>query len=117
MRLDATLFAGNGKENLRDAMTYVVADNILDEEHRQPNADDGIDEIEPVGASHDELVCQQLLNLPDKPFQEQTRTSRKDTDQKTDEQDEPALRKVSAAPTDKPCYGISVIQNSNLSSP
>ena len=58
MRLDATLFAGNGKENLRDAMTYVVSNDVFDEEHRQPNADDGIDEVEPVGASLDKLVRQ-----------------------------------------------------------
>ena len=58
MGFDATLFAGNGKENLRDAMTYVVSNDVFDEEHRQPNADDGIDEVEPVGASLDKLVRQ-----------------------------------------------------------
>ena len=111
MGLDATLFASNGKENLRNAMTNIVSDDVFNEEHRQPNADDGIDEIEPVGAGLNELVRQYVLNLPDKPFQEQTRTGSEDTDKEADEQDEPALREVSAAPTDKPCYGVTIIQN------
>ena len=111
MGLDATLFASNGKENLRNAMTNVVSHNIFDEEHRQPNADDGINEVEPVGAGLNELVRQQVFNLPDEPCQEQTRTSREDADKEADEQDEPALREVSATPTDKPCYGVTIIQN------
>jgi hypothetical protein len=111
MGLDAALLAGDGKENLGNAMTNVVSHNIFDEEHRQPNADDGINEIEPVGTGLNELVRQQVLNLPDEPFQEQTRTSREDADKEADEQHEPALREVSAAPTDKPCYGVTIIQN------
>ena len=111
MGLDAALLAGDGKENLRNAMTNVVSDDVFNEEHRQPTADDGINEVEPVGAGLNELVRQQVFNLPDEPFQEQTRTSREDADKEADEQDEPALREVSATPSDKPCYGISVIQN------
>ena len=111
MRLDAALLAGDGKENLRNAMTNIVSDDVFNEEHRQPNADDGIDEIEPVGTGFNELVRQYVLNLSDEPFQEQTCTSREDADKEADEQDEPALREVSAAPTDKPCYGVTIIQN------
>ena len=111
MRLDAALLASNGKENLRDAMTDIVSDNVFDEKHRQPNANDGIDEIEPVGASLRESVRQQALNLPDKPLQKQAGKRSENADQQTDEQHKPTLGEVSATPTNEIGYEISIIQN------
>ena len=111
MGLDAALLACDGEENLRDAVADVVPHNILDEEHRQPNADNGIDEVEPVGSRHDELLRQEVFNLSDYPLQEQSCTSCEDTNQQADEQDETALGEVSAAPTYKPCYEVTIIQN------
>ena len=109
MRFDATLLAGNGEENLGDAVADVVPHHISDEEHRQPNADNGIDEVKPVGSRHDEFVRQKVLYLSDKPLQEQARTSRKDADQKADEQHEVVVGEMPAPPTNEPCYEISTI--------
>ena len=109
VRFDATLLAGNGKENLGDAVADVVADDISNEEHRQPNADDRIDKVEPVGARDGELVRQQVLYLPDEPLQQKSRTSCEDADQKADEQHEVLVGQVPAPPTKQVSYEIPCI--------
>ena len=110
MLLDKALLACNGKENLGDAVADVVSYDILDEEHRQPNADDWIDEVQPVGSRIGELMRQQLLNLSDEPLQQQSGTSREDAHKKADEQHEACVGEMPPAPPDEPSYGISIIQ-------
>ena len=109
MRLDATLLAGYSEENLRDAVTDVVADDVFDEKHRQPNAHDGIDEVEPVGTRLDELTCEQFFNLPDEPLQQKSCASREDADEETDEQHEVLVGQVPAPPTKQVGYEVTYI--------
>ena len=106
MWFDAALLACNRKENLGNSVPDIVSYHISNEEHRQPNADNGIDEVQPVGSRHDELLRQKVLYLSDKPLQEQSRKRRKDADQKADEQDEAVVGEVSAPPTKKTSYGV-----------
>lgn len=107
----ATLLAGNSKENLGNAMTYVVPYHILDEEHGQPNADNGIDKVKPVRSRYDKFMRQKVLYLPDKPLQEQTCKGREDADNKADEQDKPVVGEMFATPAKKTGYGVTVIQS------
>ena len=109
VRFDAALLAGNGKENLGDAVADVVADDISDEEHRQPNAHDGIDKVEPVGACDGELVRQQVLYLSDEPLQQKSCASREDANEETDEQHEVLVGQVPAPPTKQVSYEIPCI--------
>ena len=99
MRFDAALLAGNGKENLGDAVPDVVPDDLTNDEHRQPNADNRIDEVQPVGSLDDKLMRQQVLYLPDEPLQEQARTSSKDADEEADEQHEVLVGQMSSPPS------------------
>ena len=109
MLLDATLLACDGKQYLRDAMTDVVSYNVLDEEHRKPDAYDGIDKVEPVGTRLGELVRQQLFYLTDEPLQRQSRTGREDAHKETDEQDEVLVGEMPPAPSDEPSYEVSIV--------
>ena len=112
VRFDAALLAGNGKENLGDAVADVISYNITNEEHRQPNAHDGIDEVEPVGTRDGELVRQQVLYLPDEPLQQKSRASREDADEETDEQHEVLVGQIPAPPTKEVGYEVSIIHSS-----
>ena len=109
MWFDAALLAGNSKENLGNTMTDVVSYNILYEEHRQPNADDGIDKVEPVGTRHNKLMRQQMLYLPDEPLQQQTSKGSKDTDEEADEQHKVLVGQMPAPPSKQVGYEIPVI--------
>ena len=45
-------------------------------------------------------MCQQILDLTDKPLQQQSCTSRKDTDKETDNENKLVVCHVSATPTE-----------------
>jgi hypothetical protein len=108
MRFDAALLAGNGEENLGDAVPDVVSYNVLYEEHRQPNADNRIDKVQPVGSFDDKLMRQQVLYLPDEPLQEQARASGKDADKEADEQHEVLVGQMPSPPSEQICYEIPI---------
>ena len=109
MRLDAALLAGNGEKNLGDTMPDVITDNIADEEHRQPNAHDRIDEVEPVGTRDGELLRQQMLYPTYEPLQQKSGTRGKDANEETDEQHEGVVGKMPTSPTNEEGYEISII--------
>jgi hypothetical protein len=109
VRFDAALLAGNGKENLGDAVPDVVSYNILYEEHRQPHTYYRIDEVEPVGTRHREFMCQQMLYLSDEPLQEQAGTSCEDADKKADEQHEVPVGEMPPPPAKEVSYEIPII--------
>ena len=79
-------------------MADVVAHDVADEEAGEEDTDDGIDEIEPVGASDGELVRQQVLYLLDKPFQQQTGQRREHADDQGQQEHELPVGDVRRAP-------------------
>ena len=109
VRLDAALLARNGEKNLGDTMPDVITDNIADEEHRQPNAHDRIDEVEPVGTRDGEFLRQQMLYPANEPLQQKSGTSGKDANEEADEQHEGVVGKMPTSPTNEEGYGISII--------
>ena len=72
---------GNGVEYSGDAVRYVVLHDVAHEEHRQPDADDREDQIEPVVAGDVELGGEQVLNDGNQPVKAVGRHRRKEADE------------------------------------
>ena len=65
MRLQLRLLRGDGVEHACDAVRDVVAHYIFYKEHRQPDADDREDEVEPVGSVCHKAIGEQILYQSD----------------------------------------------------
>lgn len=52
-------------KDARDAVRNVVFDDVAHEKHRQPDADDGKNEVEPVGRTRRKFGCEQRLDEVD----------------------------------------------------
>ena len=109
MPLDTALLTGYGKEYLGDAVPNIVSDNIADEKHRQPYAHNRINEVEPVGTRHRELLCEDVLYLGNEPLQQKSCAGREDTDEEADEQHEGIVGKMPPTPAKQVGYDISII--------
>ena len=93
-----TLLAGYGIEYLCDAMADVVSHDIAHEEAGEEDTHDGIYQIQAVGTRDGELMCQQVLNLVDKPFQQQPRQCREHTYHQGQQQHELSVLDVLGTP-------------------
>ena len=83
MPFDLALLAGNGVENLGDAVADIIAHHVAHKEAREQNTDDGVQQIEPVGSRDGEVMRQQVLYLVDEPFQQQPRQCREHANDKS----------------------------------
>ena len=88
MPFDAAFLAGDGIENLGDAVADIIAHHVAHEESCYQDTDDGVQQVEPVGARDGEVVGQQVAYLVDDPFQQQARQRREYADDESQEEHE-----------------------------
>ena len=98
MRLDTTLLAGYSIQNLRDAVANVITDDIAHKESSEQNTYNRIDEVEPVGTGDGEVLCQQILNSADEPFQQETGQGGENADSQSQQQHELLVRDMAGTP-------------------
>ena len=96
--LDETLLACNGEKDACDAVTDVIPYDVAHKEAREHDADDGIDEVEPVGVGDGVTLSDKKLNLLNDKLQHHAGQRCTDTHKESQKKHEAAVATVATAP-------------------